>query len=208
MASLAAAGAYEAMDAKETEQQLERMLVFAFPEEAKKTKKPLLSKIFGSKEETVVRPDIVSVPGGFSDPIKKPQVIYTLEEYEKILDREDREEPLIEVAGKLSALRARAYPLYRPLIYSYEQLLQDMIKGAKEKDVAKRIDSLSVARMETLTQARGVESYMDWFEGTQVRSKSGAFDDYGRAVRELEKLDTIKRRDRISRYLDAIEGEY
>ena len=154
-----------------------------------------------------VKPELVLNPDEEAVPVTDPTISMTLADYEEIMDREDREGPLGNSIRKLSRLRIRAYPLYRPLIYQYEQVLGAMVEGEK-KNVPEAIEALALSRTETIARARDVESYLDWFEGTQVGAKSGAFDQYQRAVEEMEALEKRKRTDPISRYLDALEKEF
>jgi hypothetical protein len=48
-----------------------------------------------------------------------------------------------------------------------------------------------------------VDDYMNWFEATQLKTKSGIFSNYLKAVEEQR--DVPRRRDALSVYLDSFE---
>ena len=48
-----------------------------------------------------------------------------------------------------------------------------------------------------------IDDYMNWFEATQMESRSGAFADYLRAADQPQAES--RRRDPLSVYLDALE---
>jgi hypothetical protein len=50
-----------------------------------------------------------------------------------------------------------------------------------------------------------VDDYMNWFEGTQLKTTSGVFADYLRSADHKE--SALRRRDAISVYLDALEEQ-
>jgi hypothetical protein len=51
-----------------------------------------------------------------------------------------------------------------------------------------------------------IDDYMNWFEATQARTKSGAFAEYLGAAKE--KNDAPRRYDAISIYMDALAGQF
>jgi cytochrome c peroxidase len=54
-----------------------------------------------------------------------------------------------------------------------------------------------------------ITDYMNWYEATQVRTYSGAFDSYLKTARDLDREDAErKKNDPISRYLDTLEKEF
>ncbi|MEI9892715.1 MAG: hypothetical protein WDN28_02065 [Chthoniobacter sp.] len=48
---------------------------------------------------------------------------------------------------------------------------------------------------------------MNWFEATQMKSKSGAFDSYLKTVDELSEQER-KQKGPIGRYLDELEQQF
>ena len=52
-----------------------------------------------------------------------------------------------------------------------------------------------------------IDDYMNWFEATQMKSGSGNFTGYLNAV-DQSQLQTRKRRDPLSVYVDALEDQF
>ena len=52
-----------------------------------------------------------------------------------------------------------------------------------------------------------IDDYMNWFEATQMKSGSGNFTGYLKAVDQSE-VSTSKRRDPLSVYVDALEDQF
>ena len=53
-----------------------------------------------------------------------------------------------------------------------------------------------------------IADYLNWFEATQVKDQSGAFDEYFRAARQAERAQAVHRPDSISTYLDEMDLEF
>jgi len=52
-----------------------------------------------------------------------------------------------------------------------------------------------------------IDDYMNWFEATQSKTRSGAFADYLKAVQGRNEARP-RRRDALSVYLDAMEEQF
>ena len=52
-----------------------------------------------------------------------------------------------------------------------------------------------------------IDDYLNWFEATQMKSGSGNFTGYLKAVDQSE-VSTSKRRDPLSVYVDALEDQF
>jgi hypothetical protein len=108
----------------------------------------------------------------------------------------------------LAALRGRASPLFVAIIVEYEKVLADLTKG-KTKGMSARIAGLEGHLRALVQRGNDITDYMNWYEATQVRTYSGAFDSYLKTARDLDREDAErKKNDPISRYLDTLEKEF
>jgi hypothetical protein len=129
-----------------------------------------------------------------------------LEEYALLAKRDDRSEILTRCLGRLSALKMRAHPLYKPLIADYAALVEDL-RQEKTKGASKKLEDLRQQRGAIHEKALAVESHLDWYEANHTGTMSHAFDDFLRLDSELDK-DRLPRNDDLSKYLDGVEGEF
>ncbi len=135
----------------------------------------------------------------------QPASIYALEEFSSFLREPAAHSGLQRVADELLVLSARSNPLYRPIIAGYQEIVRQLAAGKSSK-LPQRLAQLRGTR-EHLTRRMGaIGDYLNWFEATQSRTVSGAFEDYMKAA-ELAAERTSRRRDGISVYLDAVEAQ-
>ena len=145
-------------------------------------------------------------------PSSKPDVVEepfqgTLEQYAEFLDRPQAREKLLQCFDRLQQLRMTGFPLYRPVIEGYEQVVMELAKD-KPGDVEARLAALADLRRtigETLVRA---EDYMNYYEATRAPRRSETFEEYMKLRRDLDREEAPHRKDRISRYLDALESEF
>ena len=100
-------------------------------------------------------------------------------------------------------LAASANPVMRPIVVEYQEIAQLLARG-KHKGVAERLARLKKTRSRLVARMNDIDDYMNWFEATQLNSKSGVFADYLKAAGESAEP---KRHDALSVYLDAIEQQ-
>jgi hypothetical protein len=216
LASLAQPGVLECFGAAETERRLaDALMVRRLAAEDAKQNTGGFAGIFSgllakrkqasaaapapaaSEKGTAVTGDTATSPPDDMVPITDIKAVLGIPEREKVLQRNQ---------SWLAELNLRAFPLHRPVIEGYQQVLGLLIKG-RTKGVAERLAKLTIQRksiIETMTQA---EDYLDWYEATQRTTPSGTFDLYFQRLDEFESRRP-KRDDPISRYLDEIEREY
>ena len=103
-------------------------------------------------------------------------------------------------------LSYRAFPLYRPMIQEYQKILLQIVSG-KIRDLDKKLAELSNARALLTGSSQDATDYLNWYEATQVKMRSGAFTAYEKAVNELNR-PVLPRNDELSRYLDELEKEF
>ena len=106
----------------------------------------------------------------------------------------------------LVLLAARANPILRPIVQEYQQIAALLTNG-KRKGLTARLARVQTARARLATCMSEIDDYMNWFEATQSKTKSGAFVDYLKAAQEQNEARP-RRRDALSVYLDALEEQF
>ncbi len=177
LATLARPGVLELLDAMETERRLAEALLISYTVESGKS---------GGKPERVV-----------CSPKAYPQFMG--------FKKGRRREILAPGRLRLMELSYRAFPLYKPIVDGYAGLLQDLAEG-KKRDAGRRLEQLEADRRGVLALAGQVEDYLNWYEATKSEAKSGAFEAYSKAMREM-RAGRRQRKDPISLYLDRMEKE-
>lgn len=105
----------------------------------------------------------------------------------------------------LLVLSLRAHPIFRPTVNEYERIAS-RLAGGKTSGIKERLAQLGRMRARIVTRMNKVDDYMNWFEATQARTKSGAFAEYLSAAEA--KNDRLRRHDAISIYMDALAEEF
>lgn len=131
---------------------------------------------------------------------------YQLHEFPMFIRDLSAKPALVRLRRDLSALVARASPIYRPAISEYEKIATLLASG-KVKGIAERLARLSASRKVLAAQVRKIDDYMNWFEATKSREPSGVFADYMKAA-DLADRPGERRRDPISVYLDVLETQF
>jgi len=169
---------------------------------AKKTASPATKKA----RESAAPPPRQDPPAPGREPDQPKGQTLPLDEFVAVWKRDDRDKIFQRSLNQLNALKLQAHPLYRPLIGEYAAAVRLLISG-KQKGVTEKLAALREQHARILEQARAVESHLDWYEASQTRSYSGAFDDY---LKLGDKLDNEirTRHDALSKYLDTLEKEY
>jgi hypothetical protein len=100
----------------------------------------------------------------------------------------------------------QANPVLRPIAREYQEVATLLARG-KRRAMAKRLARLEVTRQQLASRMSEIDDYMNWFEATQMKSGSGSFSGYLKAVNQSE-LPTPKRSDPLSIYIDALEDQF
>lgn len=129
---------------------------------------------------------------------------YSLGEYAVYLKLPASRVVLRDLSKQLLLLAARAHPSYRAIVAEYDQLVAKLARGRTHR-VTQQLAQLASKRTVVEKQGRGIEDYMNWYEGTQLETMSGAFSALLKGTGEAEELP--RRRDPISVYLDSIEEQ-
>jgi septal ring factor EnvC (AmiA/AmiB activator) len=91
-------------------------------------------------------------------------------------------------------------------VQEYQQIAA-LLVNSKRKGLTARLAQLQANRARLTTRMREIDDYMNWFEATQSKTKSGAFADYLKAVQGQNDARP-RRRDALSVYLDAMEEQF
>jgi hypothetical protein len=113
---------------------------------------------------------------------------------------------LRQLKEKLILLGVRANPMLRPLVFEYEQIVEQ-IMAHKLRKIATRLARVSSQRERFRNRMTDIDDYMNWFEATQSNTLSGAFRGYLRAAAQSDEPPS-RRRDPLSVYLDALEAQF
>jgi hypothetical protein len=100
---------------------------------------------------------------------------------------------------------AQANPVLRPIVREYQEIVALLGRG-KRKRMAKRLSRLEVTRKQLAARMSDIDDYMNWFEATQMKSRSGNFTGYLKAANHSQ-LAAPKRHDPLSVYVDALEDQ-
>ncbi|MEP6603677.1 MAG: hypothetical protein ABJB69_07010 [Spartobacteria bacterium] len=109
-----------------------------------------------------------------------------------------------DFAQRLTLIGTAAHPGLRPDIAEYQQIAE-LISAGKRKGLARRLERLASTRRRAVARMNEIDDYMNWFEATQSKTKSGVFADYLRTA--TDRPAEHRRRDALSVYLDAIEQQ-
>ncbi len=94
----------------------------------------------------------------------------------------------------------------RPIAREYQQIAALLARG-KRRGATKRLTRLQITRERLAARMSDIDDYMNWFEATQMKSRSGAFAGYLKAV-DQSQVSTPGRRDPLSVYLDALADQF
>jgi hypothetical protein len=112
---------------------------------------------------------------------------------------------LSELNRELLLFVAQANPVVRPIAREYQGIVALLARGKRNR-IAKRLARLEVTRKQLAARMGDIDDYMNWFEATQMKSRSGNFRDYLKAV-DQSQLSVPKRHDPLSVYVDALEDQ-
>ena len=107
---------------------------------------------------------------------------------------------------EIIALSSRANALMRPVMSDYEQIFALLSQG-KTRGLRERLTKAEDYRTFVIKRTSEISDYLNWFEATQMKSKSGAFDNYLKTVEELSDQDK-KQKGPIGEYLDELETQF
>jgi hypothetical protein len=115
-------------------------------------------------------------------------------------------EALFERHTEILALAAKSNALLRPVVKEYEEIFALLSRG-KAHGVAERLAKVEEYRAVVLRRTTEIADYLNWWEATQNKSRSGEFDTYLRTANEISEQDR-KQKGPIAEYLDQLEQEF
>jgi hypothetical protein len=130
---------------------------------------------------------------------------FQLREYRAFLKLKGSREALLVRQSALVALSARANALLRPVIGEYERIVA-LLAGGKTRGLDARLAQVTTAREQALLRLSQIEDYLNWFEATQLGTRSDAFDSFLKTANEIAEQEQ-RGSDQITRYLDQLERE-
>ena len=104
------------------------------------------------------------------------------------------------------ALSTQAHPLLRPVLSEYDEIFSYLARG-KTPRFTERLEEIERYRATVLHRMDQIANYLNWYEATQLGTRTDAFDSYLKADGELSRTET-RRSEPIARYLDSLEKEY
>ena len=113
---------------------------------------------------------------------------------------------LNHLSYNLLLFTAQANPVTRPIAREYQQIAALLARG-KRRGVTKHLARLQITRERLTARMSDIDDYMNWFEATQMKSRSGAFAGYLKAV-DQSQFSAPVRRDPLSVYLDALADQF
>lgn len=120
------------------------------------------------------------------------------------MEEGDRRVVMEGVKNQLIRLNYRCFPLYRPIIIEYFNLIKMWERG-EDKDSVILLESLSSERELMLSAAKRSRDYLDWYLITHSERASGDFDSYLRLKDTMEKERKQLADDLIDPYLDQMQ---
>ena len=127
----------------------------------------------------------------------------SLKDFERFIAREDRADILAPVRLRLRQLDIRSFPLHRPLIVDYHEIVTDLLAG-KPSGIQKRLEDLETKREQLATLMKNVAAHLNDYEASQPAARSGVFDNYLKQIKVIENNASTDP-DPISQYLMEAE---
>ncbi len=187
IASMGQLQAFEFFSAAQTESMLDQALAVEIPAETPKTAEGIRRLL----------------------PQARAREAYAgrVHDFDDFLDHENAPAALQQSRLELRTLGLRAFPLYRGVVLKYEMAVAALIEG-RTRGIADDLEETDREREAIRQSMSRVEDYMNYFEATQAEGRSEAYEQYRLMKEKLDRQGRAPRRDRISRYLDALEPEF
>ncbi len=113
---------------------------------------------------------------------------------------------ILSLSRRLMQLGTVANPLMRPIVVEYQEVAQ-LLAAKRRRGLAVRLARLASTRDRLVARMNEVDDYMNWCEATKSSAFSGKFTEYFRAADQSADR-APRRRDPLSVYLDALEGQF
>lgn len=130
---------------------------------------------------------------------------FDLSEYRDFVKLKSSRDALLGSEKSLVALAASANPLFRPVIAGYQEIVTALAAG-KTRGIDERLAKVAAYRQQMIERMAKIEDYLNWYEATQLGTRTGVFDSYLKTAKEVEKQKG-QASEQITKYLDQLEGE-
>ncbi len=130
---------------------------------------------------------------------------FAVAEYEQYLKFPTSRVALNGRHAEVLALSTRANLLFRSVVKDYEEILSLLARG-KTHGLRDRLAKAEEYRQRALRRSTDIADYLNWFEATQMHSRSGVFADYLKTAAEISEQDR-KQKGPVARYLDELEKD-
>jgi hypothetical protein len=105
-------------------------------------------------------------------------------------------------------LGAQANALLAPIVQGYEQIFFLLARG-KTQGIATKINQVETYRTTVLNRRGEIADFLNWFEATQLGTRSDVFDGYLQIARKIDRESTrTAAGTEIAQYLDLLQGEF
>jgi hypothetical protein len=133
---------------------------------------------------------------------------FELGKFEEFIKLPSFKPAMVRVQAELVRLSLKTNALYRPIIAEYEQIFSALARG-KSKGVAEQIDQVMRYRTAVSTRMSAIADYLNWYEATQIGTRSAAFDGFLKVASELVmQEDKSRTNGAVKLYLDQLEQEF
>ncbi len=131
---------------------------------------------------------------------------YNVSDFEEYLKLPASRALLATRHTELVALSTKANLLFGSVFADYEQALTLLSKG-KKRGVRDLLTRAEGERRTVLQRTVQIADYLNWFEATQMKSRSSAFDDYLKTADQMTQ-DDMQHKGSVGLYLDEIEENF
>ncbi len=133
---------------------------------------------------------------------------FTIEQFAEFVKLPGSKAAMTNLHNSVIALSTRANALFRPILADYEHVSALLVRG-KTRGVAERLDQVERYRESAIRRMSAIGDYLNWYEATQMGTRSDAFDSFLKTANEISAEDERLRRDNpIAKYLDQLQEEF
>ena len=136
----------------------------------------------------------------------KPMRTVSLDEFTRHKPSASEKLALDQLRRDLLFFVPQTNPVLRPIARDYQAIAALLARG-KGRSTAKRLTRLEATRQRLTARMTEIDDYMNWFEATQMKSASGNFTGYLKAL-DQSSFQPARRHDPLSVYVDALEDQF
>jgi len=137
---------------------------------------------------------------------KKPVKLVRLDELTQQKLSASEKLALDQLKRDLLVLVPQTNPVLRPIGHEYQEIVALLARG-KRRGLPQRLSRLELTRQQLAARMTEIDDYLNWFEATQMKSGSGNFTGYLKAL-DQSQVPAQRRHDPLSVYVDALEDQF